>query len=153
MIQLVHPPLPPILENVALFAGDSCDWIDALESRISEDILQDAAGSQEVGERRRGRRRAYPEPILLTPLKTDGSPQTEATFSVIGHHLSERGVDFYADRPLPERYLIASFPLPGGEWMSFVLNLTWCRFNRFGWYDNGGRFLRAVRSPFALQDG
>ena len=27
------------------------------------------------------------------------------------------------------------------------MDLTWCRFNGHGWYENGGRFLAAVNLP------
>ncbi len=151
ILPLIDPtsPLPS--------TADPCSWIDALQARIDEADREQAAASSEplpppsVGERRRDKRRPYPQPFYLTPIDPQGEPQRERTFSVIGRNLSEHGVDFYADRPLPDRYLIASFPLPNGEWMSYVVQLTWCRFNRFGWYDNGGRFLRTVPSPMGVE--
>jgi len=32
------------------------------------------------------------------------------------------------------------------------VDLAWCRFNRHGWYDNGGRFTAVVPSPLSELD-
>jgi hypothetical protein len=102
--------------------------------------------ARRFAERRREKRYPYPYPLHLTPLDADGFPDAERTFVVIGKHLSERGIDFYCSRPLPERRVVASLDSASG-WVGLVLELAWCRFNRHGWYDNGGRFLAVVRSP------
>ena len=31
-----------------------------------------------------------------------------------------------------------------GGWFGFLIDLTWCRFTRQGWYESGGRFLESV---------
>jgi hypothetical protein len=43
--------------------------------------------------------------------------------------------------------MIASLESGNGRWLGFLIDLTWCRFNRHGWYESGGRFLQAVLSP------
>jgi hypothetical protein len=43
--------------------------------------------------------------------------------------------------------MIASFEYGDDHWVGLVLQLTWCRFSRHGWYDNGGRFLQVAVSP------
>lgn len=98
-------------------------------------------------ERRTETRHPYPYPIHMTPLDREGKPQLADTFVVVGKHLSNHGADFYYAHPVEWSRVIASFPLQGGNWIGMVLELTWCRFSRHGWYDNGGRFVGTVASP------
>jgi hypothetical protein len=100
-----------------------------------------------VGERRREKRYAYPYPIYLTPIDRDGKTPLAETIVVVGKHLSEHGLDFYHREPLPFRRVIASLPCAEGQWAGLLMDLSWCRFSRYGWYDSGGRFLRLVTSP------
>jgi hypothetical protein len=103
-------------------------------------------------ERRRDARYPYPYPIHLTPLDSFGNPDVDRTFVVIGKHLSSQGVDFYCSQPLPQRRLIASLDCGREGWVGLVVDLTWCRFSRHGWYDNGGRFIAMVPSPLLELD-
>ena len=97
---------------------------------------------------RRGRRR-YPYPYLvhLTPVAEDGlTPQGDPVVAV-GKHLSEQGLGFYHTGPLPYRRMIASLETPGGTRLDFLIDLTWCRFLKQGWYESGGRFLQSSPGP------
>ena len=130
-----------------------------LESGIGESRLR---GEQEIGtavrsllgnipirigvERRREHRFPFPYPIRLTPMTTDGTVPPAESVVVLGKHLTEHGVDFYYTEPLPYRRAIASFERGDREVIHFVMDLTWCRFGRHGWYENGGRFLQLLSS-------
>ncbi len=110
-------------------------------------ILQ-AAHHRPVGtDARCDRREPFPYPIQVTPIRCDGSPKLEDTFVVLGKHLSERGLDFYYEAPVPYRRVIVSWESLDGQWLALLLDLQWCRSNKHGWYENGGRFLRVVESP------
>src|SRR5262245_12916078 len=100
-----------------------------------------------VVERRRESRYPYPSPLHLTPFGEDGLPEVLRTFVVIGKHLAPHGVDFYCGQPIADRRVIASLDCGIEGWVGLVLELGWCRFNRHGWYDNGGRFTAVVPSP------
>jgi hypothetical protein len=100
-------------------------------------------------ERRREERYPYPYPLYLTPL--DAPRGRDATIAVIGRQLSLHGVDFYHREPIPHRRVIASLDAHEQGWVGLLLELTWCRFNRHGWYDNGGRFLAVVDSPLEIE--
>ncbi|MCE9526249.1 MAG: hypothetical protein K8R36_09375 [Planctomycetales bacterium] len=95
-------------------------------------------------ERRHGNRDPFPYPVHLTPLLCDHRPDTDQTIIVIGRHLSNQGLDFYHHEPIPFRRAVVSLPTDGREWVSFLFELFWTRYNCHGWYDNGGRFLAAV---------
>jgi len=100
-----------------------------------------------VVERRRDWRYPYPYLAYLTPVGDDGvTPQGE-TVVVVGKHLSERGFGFYHREPLPYRRMILSLETAAGARLGFLIDLSWCRFTRHGWYESGGRFLQAVPSP------
>jgi hypothetical protein len=98
-------------------------------------------------ERRRETRHPYPYPVYLTPTARDGRTPEGKTIVVVGKHLSDHGLDFYHREPLPHRRVIASFACGSGQWVGLLMDLSWCRFCRHGWYDNGGRFLHTVPSP------
>jgi hypothetical protein len=120
--------------------------------RIRENIRQVFAATKPIytgNERRRDKREPFPYPIYLTPVEKDGTFSSEKTIVVIGKQLSEMGFDFYHRDPLPYRRVIASFEITANQWLGFMADLTWCRFGRHGWYDNGGRFIAPVRSPMS----
>jgi hypothetical protein len=99
------------------------------------------------GDRRCDRREPFPYPIHVTPVADNGEVLSDETFVVLGKHLSERGLDFYHNAPLPYRRVITSWECRDGSWLALMLDLRWCRSTRHGWYENGGRFVQAVPSP------
>lgn len=98
-------------------------------------------------ERRSDQRFPFPYLLNLTPVDVDGTPVIENNIVVVGKHVSEHGLGFYHNRPLPYRRMIVSFETGGGSWVSLLIDLTWCRFTKQGWYESGGRFLQAVTPP------
>lgn len=98
-------------------------------------------------ERRREQRFPFPHLIYLTPVAADGITPLDAAVVVVGKHLSEHGLGFYHPQPIPHRRMIASLQTHRGDWEGFLVDITWCRFTKHGWYDSGGRFLQAVPSP------
>lgn len=98
-------------------------------------------------ERRHEHRYPYPCLIHLTPVAADGVTPAGETLVAAGKHLSARGIGFYHTGPLPYRRMIASLEAADGTWIGFLVDLTWCRFTRHGWYESGGKFLGSVLSP------
>jgi hypothetical protein len=98
-------------------------------------------------ERRIDQRFPYPHLVYLTPVADDGVTPSGNSLVVVGKHLSERGLGFYHQQPLPYRRMIASLQGVDGHWIGFLIDLAWCRFTQHGWYDSGGRLLQAVPSP------
>jgi hypothetical protein len=101
----------------------------------------------DLAERRGEQRYPYPYLVHLTPVATDGVTPVGESLVVVGKHLSERGLGFYHPRPIAYRRVIASLETTGGTRLGFLIDLNWCRFTRQGWYESGGRFLRAVPAP------
>ncbi|MEX0679330.1 MAG: hypothetical protein WD063_19800 [Pirellulales bacterium] len=100
-----------------------------------------------VVERRLDQRYPYPHFFYLTPVAANGiSPEGESTV-VVGKTLSERGLAFFYQQPLAHRRMIASLETSELRWAGFLIDITWCRFTQYGWYDSGGRFVQAVPSP------
>lgn len=110
-------------------------------------LLAASISHGQILERRRDQRYPYPHLVVLTPLEGDGDTLAGPHLSVAGKHLTERGLSFFHPSPLPYRRVIASLEANGGGWLAFVLDLGWCRFTRYGWYESGGRFLKVVTSP------
>jgi hypothetical protein len=99
-----------------------------------------------LAERRMDPRYPYPHLFYLTPVDSEGTPSGDHVV-VIGKTLSERGLGFYYQQPIPNRRMIASLETSDECWTGFLIDITWCRFTRFGWYESGGRFISAVASP------
>ncbi len=112
-------------------------------------VMQCFRNPPHSSDRRCDRREPFPYPIYVTPIAADGSALTDETIVVLGKHISERGLDFYYQAPLPYRRVITSWECTDGRWLALMLDLKWCRSNRHGWYENGGRFLQIVDSPMA----
>jgi len=112
-------------------------------------LLASCYPHQQIAERRSDTRYPFPYLVHLTPVGEDDLTPCGDTVVVVGKHLSERGLGFYHPKPLPFRRVIASLEAAEGEWIGFLLDLSWCRFTRQGWYESGGRFLRAVLSPLS----
>ena len=119
-----------------------------VQERVQE-ILQQHRHRPSGCDRRGDRREPFPYPIYVTPVADDGSVLKDETIVVLGKHLSERGLDFYYEAPLPHRRVIASWESRDGSWLALLLDLRWCRSTKHGWYENGGRFLQVVPSPLA----
>ena len=101
-------------------------------------------------ERRGEQRFPFPHLVHLAPVSSEGVVQLDETVIVVGKHLSERGLGFYHQQPLPNRQMIVSIELGSGAWLGILIDLTWCRFTKHGWYESGGRFLRLVNSPIEI---
>jgi hypothetical protein len=101
----------------------------------------------DVGERRRETRYPFPYLMHLTPVNDDGTTPEGENIVVVGKHISQRGLGFYHPQPLPYRRMIVSLESGNGHWFGFLIDLTWCRFTKQGWYESGGRFLDTIPSP------
>ncbi len=127
------------------------DLFPELASSAEDDIRTQVWGllsalypQNDLAERRRDGRYPFPYLVQLTPVAEDGVTAEGETITVVGKHLSERGLGFYHPKPLPHRRMIASLATGGDRWMTFLIDLSWCRFIKQGWYESGGRFLRSV---------
>ena len=92
-------------------------------------------------ERRSGARYPYPYLVRLTPVRPRDEVPAGDPVVVVGRYLSERGFSFYHPKPLPFRRVVATLETASGTRLGFLLDVTWCRFTRQGWYESGGRFL------------
>jgi hypothetical protein len=120
------------------------------EELVGQQVWRILAGLYPPGkviERRADQRFPFPHLLYLTPVGSDGVSPTSESVVVVGKHLSERGLGFFYQQPLPYRRMIASLAMQDSRWAGFLIDITWCRFTQHGWYDSGGRFLQAVPSP------
>ncbi|MBI2481887.1 MAG: hypothetical protein HYV60_25540 [Planctomycetia bacterium] len=92
------------------------------------------------------KRHPFPYPVRLLPVNARGDA-VDDPIVVLGKHLTNQGLDFYFQHPVSHRRVIASFACESNGRVEMLMDLTWCRFNGQGWYENGGRFLSAVHTP------
>ena len=95
-------------------------------------------------ERRQYVRYPYPYLVRIQPVNAESLLPCGEPVVAVAKQLCEKGIDFYHPSPIPFRYVIASLQIPQGTWLSFLVDLKWCRFNELGWYENGGRFLKIM---------
>ncbi len=98
-------------------------------------------------ERRGEIRYPYPHLLYLNSVGDDGFTPSGEPVVVVGKHLAEHGLSFYHAEPMPHRRMIVSLETGQGNWLGVLIDLSWCRFTRLGWYVSGGRFLQIVQSP------
>jgi len=99
-------------------------------------------------ERRQSGRFPFPFLIRLTPVDEVTLSPVDEPMVVVGKDLSEKGLGFYHQPPLPYRRAVVTLEDSAGRSVSLLIELSWCRFTRHGWYDSGGRFLR-IMQPLA----
>ncbi|MBX9792274.1 MAG: PilZ domain-containing protein [Pirellulales bacterium] len=110
-------------------------------------LLSSAQMQSRSADRRNSQRFPYPYLITVTPLDLSGRPLPDDQFVVVGKNISEGGLSFYHQGPLAHRQAIVSLDAADGRWMSFLVDLTWCRFKAQGWYESGGQFLKKTVTP------
>jgi hypothetical protein len=153
-------PASPPAPSADMGAHD-CGWLECLHSAAAGRNTR--LGSEEsvrgqvhgllarlfprdiVRERRHDGRYPFPFLIHLTPVDPRTLVPLGEAIVVVGKDLSERGLGFYHQGPLPYRRAIVTFDQSGGQSVSLLLDLSWCRFTRYGWYDSGGRFLQVIQ--------
>lgn len=110
-------------------------------------LLASAYPRGNLAERRQDQRYPYPRLISLWPLRADGRTPQGPPITVVGKHLSERGLGFFHPQPLANRLVMVSLEEGDARRIGFLLDIHRCRFTRYGWYESGGRFLSAVAAP------
>ena len=95
-------------------------------------------------ERRTEFRYPYPFLVALTPVDGEGTALPEDSVVVVGKDLSERGLGFFHEHPLPYRRAIVTLSDNSGYSVGLLIDLAWCRFTTQGWYESGGRFLEVT---------
>ena len=133
----------PSHANAAVPRPIPCKTDDPVKGAVRELMVRLFPGGL-PSERRRDGRYAFPFLVRLTPVdvRTQG-PLTEPIV-VVGKDLSERGLGFFHPHPLPYRRAIVTLEDCQGRTVSLLIDLSWCRFMRLGWYESGGRFLQIV---------
>jgi hypothetical protein len=123
------------------------------EQDVDSVIRRAVAGKQPIDRRldqRRDVRYAYPYPLTLLPLDVALRGEQNRMIAAIGKHVTVHGVDFYTSAPIAAKEVICQFHSPTCAY-SLVLELTWCRHNAQGWFENGGKFLRVWKTPATLR--
>ena len=134
---LVDPPVQQRTKMYPNGPGSQC----AIRAQVHS-LLESQIG--ESRERRSETRYPYPSLMRITPVDDNSLKPCAETIVVLGKDLSEEGLNFYHQQPLTCRRAVASLQVGHGNWLSFLIDLSWCRFSELGWYDSGGRFLRTV---------
>lgn len=118
------------------------------ELDVDSVIRRAIAGKQPITtrmERRSDTRYAFPYPITLLPVEDALRGDARSKISAIGKHITIHGIDFYSSKPIAAKEVVCQFHSGTGSY-ALVLELSWCRHNAQGWFENGGKFLRVWKS-------
>jgi hypothetical protein len=96
-------------------------------------------------ERRQDDRIAIPVLFRLTPYDDNHRPIDEEASIVVGKNISRRGLSFYHEHPITHRRALIEVADPCAGTFAAEVDITWCRFTKPGWYESGGRLIRAGR--------
>jgi hypothetical protein len=107
-------------------------------------LLSPSANEQLYRDRRSDRR--HPFPALMTLFAAEGENDA-APQVIVGKDLSERGMGFFHPRPIYFRNGVVVCDTPDGGQVAFLIDISWCRFTRHGWYESGCRLLEVVPPP------
>lgn len=118
---------------------------DEIRRTINVILRQSGEHTTPLLDRRTDIRVAFPNLVSITPLQDQGMAEVGEPIHVVGKSLAERGFDFYHTENFPFRRVIVSIDLDSGNSVHFILNMSWSRFLRPGWYDSGGRFTHLVQ--------
>lgn len=88
----------------------------------------------------------YPFACLahVTPVEEEGVGAPMPPMVVSTKNISENGVSFFHPGTLPYRRVLLRFERDDASSVTFLVDLSWCRFTRQGWYESGGRLLQVV---------
>ncbi len=120
------------------------NYADRQPKRVVGELIKRLIHREMVDERRQDFRYPYPFLVGLTPVDTGGAATAESPVVVVGKNLSERGLGFFHERPLPCRRAIVTLEDESGYTAGLLIDIAWCRFTSQGWYESGGRFLKVV---------
>lgn len=95
-------------------------------------------------DRRSEYRYPFPRLIELRPAAKRDVHNDESATVVVGKSISDHGIGFFHQQPITFRRGIASVQDESGRWIGLLVDITWCRFTQFGWYESGGRIIREV---------
>ena len=98
-------------------------------------------------ERRCDARLPFQRPVEVTPLSEDEAaldPSVSETITAYTRDISVSGVGLLHDQPFPSKRVRLTFELLGGDTLSLVALLTWCRYFGDFWYSSGGRLIGVV---------
>jgi hypothetical protein len=127
-----------LIDGIAAGSSDRARLAHQVEALLAS--LQPSVGR----ERRRDDRCAIPVLFKLTPLEAGGRPYTHEATIVVGKNISRRGLCFFHEQPISHRRAVIELAQPGLGEFAAEIDVTWCRFTKPGWYESGGRLVRAA---------
>ena len=118
----------------------SADAIGVLVRRVLSGMVSYPVPVQ----RRQSQRTPYPQLVRAQAVDPYTLAPQDEPLVVVGKYLSEHGFGFFHNVPLAHRFVAITLEAPDAPPVRLLLDVSWCRFTRLGWYESGGRFLRVV---------
>jgi hypothetical protein len=97
-------------------------------------------------DRRRYARQPMPMLLELTPVDSETGEPSGSPIIVVGKSLSEAGIGFFHQDSITHRHVVVRLESLPEDDVAFLVDLAWCRYTRYGWYESGGRFLKVIQA-------
>ena len=94
-------------------------------------------------ERRSDTKPPFQRPVEVVPISEDGTCLDQARAEAITAYtgsISFGSIVLLHNQAIDGNHVLLNFELLGGETISLVAHLTWCRYLGDFWYSSGGRF-------------
>lgn len=161
------PPLnlPPVnlsaLDTVTTNANEDLETLSFGKHSLADrmrSLIQGFHPEESRSERRLEKRYPYPSLLRLRPYdEAESSDEFDSregiegrlpdSMTVVGHEISLHGIGFYHQEPIADRLVVIEFfDDASTEALRVLVDLSWCRFAREGWYESGGRLVREIAS-------
>lgn len=137
-------PPPPTCGFVLAGDGPRSGAFDEEMGRRVRQLIYENYPTLDRVEHRRNLRFPFHHPIGLTPVDPDELTPLSDPVVVVGKDISQSGLGFHHQLPLPYRLAVVTLPLQETKGLTVLLQLMWCQFVREGWYETGGRFVGLV---------
>lgn len=140
--QLDAPPVPTNNGHSASLSFSQTQSLLGVVRRMLDE--SDRVSKSNASERRRSRRRPYPQRVLITPCLAFDLPRFEESEAVVAKDLSTAGLSFVHARRLTDRRILVT--LPGGSALPICMaaELRHQSAAKQGLYVIGLRFLQRV---------
>jgi hypothetical protein len=121
-------------------------WLSLIDDFRSffDDLPASWSESTRVADRRAELRFLCDSRARLMPLDENCTTERGPSVPIVLTDISRNGIGFTHDKPLPYRLVQIAFGDIDGPLPNLVVRLQWCRFQKPGAYESGGRIQRVI---------
>lgn len=122
--------------------GIAEETVQLLSPQQLSELLSGFDAPSNDANRRNKNRRGFNCAMAFIPIGATGRPSTKDALRVMGKDISEAGLGFIHDRPLPSKRGVICFERPGAGKYAIEIAVLWTQEESTGSYESGCWMLR-----------